>query len=115
MRLDTAARNSGGRWANSQESFVLGVNDPNSPVGTAVNRLSPVMSDDGTVVASLGGSRLSPSPVMSDDETVVAVGGKDEEKVSGLGPGPGPGMDGVESGEGVAVDTTVTRMEKNTP
>ncbi|KAK4216859.1 hypothetical protein QBC37DRAFT_278523 [Rhypophila decipiens] len=59
IRVDTA-RNSmvataGGRWADSQESFVLGVNDPNSPaVSPTMNRLSPVLSDSGTLVASGG-------------------------------------------------------------
>ncbi|KAK3316495.1 integral membrane protein [Apodospora peruviana] len=65
MRIETSrpgsaswARRSGGRWGDSQESFVLGVNDPNSPtrprrasgatgIGVAVNRLSPVLSDAG--------------------------------------------------------------------
>ncbi|KAM7203651.1 hypothetical protein V8F20_003946 [Naviculisporaceae sp. PSN 640] len=45
----------GNRWADSQESFVLGVNDPNSPAagaGAYISRLSPVLSDAGTLVAS---------------------------------------------------------------
>ena len=76
IRVDTVtatARNSGaGRWANSQESFVLGVNDPNSPASPTVNRLSPVLSDSGTVV-NPGSSTVSRlSPVLSDAYSSVS-------------------------------------------
>ena len=38
-----------GRWGDSQESFVLGVNDPNSPT-----RLSPVLSTDSALRGPMG-------------------------------------------------------------
>ncbi|KAK3682358.1 hypothetical protein B0T22DRAFT_539451 [Podospora appendiculata] len=80
IKVDTTgtARHSGrssvGRWGDSQESFVLGVNDPNSP-----SRLSPV-SDSGLSGVTYAPLLLSPS---------AEARGEDKEKGKGKGKGKG--------------------------
>lgn len=69
-----------GRWGDSQESFVLGMNDPNSPTTATAKRLSPVSP---SIVSDSGLSGTTVTKTCTAPLSLTSTGTTEEKRQEG--------------------------------